>query len=65
MLEHAIQTGRGGCYPRLTPGQYAKLRRHQWVNLSHGSLSTDPHRAPGATLQAPGEEGHASERDGK
>jgi hypothetical protein len=27
MLEHAIETGRGGCYLRLTPEQYAKLRR--------------------------------------
>jgi hypothetical protein len=28
MLEHAIETGRGGIYLRLTPEQYAKLRRH-------------------------------------
>ena len=27
MLEHAIETGRGGCYLRLTPEQYARLRR--------------------------------------
>ena len=27
MLEHAIETGRGGVYLRLTPDQYAKLRR--------------------------------------
>jgi hypothetical protein len=27
MLEHGIETGRGGCYLRLTPEQYAKLRR--------------------------------------
>jgi hypothetical protein len=27
MLEHAIETGRGGMYLRLTPGQYAALRR--------------------------------------
>jgi hypothetical protein len=27
MLEHGIETGRGGCYLRLTPGQHAKLRR--------------------------------------
>jgi hypothetical protein len=27
MLEYAIEVGRGGCYLRLTPGQYAKLRR--------------------------------------
>jgi hypothetical protein len=27
MLEHAIETGRGGVYLRLTPEQYAKLRR--------------------------------------
>jgi hypothetical protein len=27
MLEHAIQTGRGGVSPRLTPEQYAKLTR--------------------------------------
>jgi hypothetical protein len=27
MLEHAIETGRGGLYLNLTPGQYAKLRR--------------------------------------
>jgi hypothetical protein len=27
MLEHAIETGRGGIYLRLTPGQYNKLRR--------------------------------------
>jgi hypothetical protein len=27
MLEHAIETGRGGIYLRLTPEQYAKLRR--------------------------------------
>jgi hypothetical protein len=26
MLEHAIDTGRGGVYLRLTPAQYAKLR---------------------------------------
>ena len=25
MLEHAIETGRGGVYLRLTPEQYAKL----------------------------------------
>jgi hypothetical protein len=27
MLEYSIETGRGGVYLRLTPGQYAKLRR--------------------------------------
>jgi hypothetical protein len=27
MLEHAIETGRGGVYLRLTPEQYAMLRR--------------------------------------
>jgi hypothetical protein len=27
MLEHAIETGRGGVYLRLTPEQYARLRR--------------------------------------
>ena len=27
MLEHAIENGRGGCYLRLTPDQYRKLRR--------------------------------------
>jgi hypothetical protein len=27
MLEHGIDMGRGGCYLRLTPEQYAKLRR--------------------------------------
>jgi hypothetical protein len=27
MLEHAIQTGRGGVYLRLTPHLYAKLRQ--------------------------------------
>jgi hypothetical protein len=27
MLEHAIETGRGGVYLRLTPDQYKKLRR--------------------------------------
>ena len=27
MLEHGIETGRGGCYLRLTPEQYAKLRQ--------------------------------------
>jgi hypothetical protein len=27
MLEHAIETGRGGIYLRLTPEQYNKLRR--------------------------------------
>jgi hypothetical protein len=27
MLEHAIETGRGGCYLRLTPEQYQNLRR--------------------------------------
>jgi hypothetical protein len=27
MLEHAIETGRGGIYLRLTAGQYASLRR--------------------------------------
>jgi len=27
MLEGAIEQGRGGVYLRLTPGQYAKLRR--------------------------------------
>jgi hypothetical protein len=26
-LEHAIETGRGGLYLRLTPDQYARLRR--------------------------------------
>jgi hypothetical protein len=26
-LEHAIETGRGGCYLRMTPEQYRKLRR--------------------------------------
>jgi hypothetical protein len=28
MLEHAIETGRGGVYLRLTPEQYGRLR---WV----------------------------------
>jgi hypothetical protein len=27
MLEHAIETGRGGVYLKLTPEQYARLRR--------------------------------------
>jgi hypothetical protein len=27
MLEHGIETGRGGCYLRLTPEQYGRLRR--------------------------------------
>jgi hypothetical protein len=27
MLEHAIETGRGGVYLRLTPEQYGRLRR--------------------------------------
>ena len=27
MMEHAIENGRGGCYLRLTPERYAKLRR--------------------------------------
>ena len=27
MLEHAIEQGRGGVYLRLTPEQYARLRR--------------------------------------
>ena len=27
MLEYGIEVGRGGCYLRLTPGQYARLRR--------------------------------------
>jgi len=27
MLEYAIEVGRGGMYLRLTPGQYAQLRR--------------------------------------
>jgi hypothetical protein len=27
MLEHAIETGRGGIYLRLTPEQYERLRR--------------------------------------
>jgi hypothetical protein len=27
VLEHAIENGRGGCYLRLTPAQYRKLRR--------------------------------------
>jgi hypothetical protein len=26
-LERAIKAGSGGCYLRLTPGQYARLRR--------------------------------------
>jgi hypothetical protein len=26
MLEHGIETGRGGCYLRLTPEQYRALR---------------------------------------
>ena len=27
MLDHGIESGRGGCYLNLTPAQYAKLRR--------------------------------------
>jgi hypothetical protein len=27
MIEHALETGRGGVYLRLTPDQYTKLRR--------------------------------------
>jgi hypothetical protein len=27
MLEHEIEIGRGGCYLRLTPEQYARLTR--------------------------------------
>ena len=27
MLEHAIDTGRGGVYLKLTPDQYGRLRR--------------------------------------
>jgi hypothetical protein len=27
MLEHALENGRGGIYLRLTPDQYARLRR--------------------------------------
>jgi hypothetical protein len=27
MLEHEIETGRGGCYLRLSPEQYARLTR--------------------------------------
>jgi hypothetical protein len=27
MLDHAIETGRGGVYLRLTPDQYARLTR--------------------------------------
>jgi hypothetical protein len=27
MLEQATETGRGGCYLRLTPEQYARLRQ--------------------------------------
>jgi hypothetical protein len=27
MLEHGIETGRGGCYLRLTPEQYKRLRQ--------------------------------------
>ena len=27
MLEHAIETGRGGVFLRLTPDQYKKLRQ--------------------------------------
>ena len=27
MLEHAIETGRGGVYLKLTPEQYARLKR--------------------------------------
>jgi hypothetical protein len=27
ILEHAIENGRGGCYLRLTPEQYGRLRR--------------------------------------
>jgi hypothetical protein len=27
MLEYAIENGRGGIYLKLTPGQYARLRR--------------------------------------
>jgi hypothetical protein len=26
IVEHAIEVGRGGCYLRLTPDQYRKLR---------------------------------------
>jgi hypothetical protein len=29
MLEHAIEKGRGGCYLRLTPGQYHSLSTRQ------------------------------------
>ena len=28
MLEHAIDTGRGGVFLRLTPEQYGRLRQH-------------------------------------
>jgi hypothetical protein len=28
ILEHAIEIGRGGAYLRLTPEQYARLRRY-------------------------------------
>jgi hypothetical protein len=27
MLEHTIEVGRGGCYLRLTPEQYRRLRK--------------------------------------
>ena len=27
MLDYGIEVGRGGCYLKLTPGQYAKLRQ--------------------------------------
>jgi glutamate synthase domain-containing protein 2 len=49
MLEHAIETGRGGVYLRLTPEQHAKLRRPVMpASLSHGSLSTDAHEEIGS-----------------
>jgi hypothetical protein len=31
MLVHGIETGRGGCYLRLTPEQYKKLRQIKTV----------------------------------
>lgn len=31
MLEHGIETGTGGCYLRLTPEQYKKLRQTKTI----------------------------------
>src|SRR5580658_3522986 len=50
MLEHGIETGRGGCYLRLTPEQYAKLTRPYQnkisLDISHANSVRCSHLIP-------------------